>query len=140
MHSRFARFAAARQVRFHLLALFAVQHAQRVQLINFLELFAGHAIAASVSSSRRILSALRTQVFTVPSGCFICSAISVCENPSKYASSITIRWLSFSFSKALFNLRDRSIDSALSGKSLNRAGFSTRSSSSALANNTPTTE
>ncbi len=34
------------------------------------------------SSSRRIFKAVRTQVFTVPSGCPIFSAISVCESPS----------------------------------------------------------
>src|SRR5216684_5970860 len=45
-------------------------------------------IGLSASSWRRFLSAVRTQVFTVPSGWPMRSAISDCESPSKYASSI----------------------------------------------------
>ena len=38
-------------------------------------------MALSVSSSRSAFSAVRTQVLTVPSGCFIRSAISVDDQP-----------------------------------------------------------
>ncbi len=41
-----------------------------------------HAGATSPNCSRSVFKAVRTQVLTVPSGCFIRAAISDCERPS----------------------------------------------------------
>src|SRR5947209_2338483 len=77
-----ARVATIAEMILNLKLFLLLQRAQRIELEEFLPLHAGHAVAASRSSCRRVLSALRTQVLTVPSGCFMRSAISVCDKPS----------------------------------------------------------
>src|SRR5438270_4105567 len=77
-----------------------VRQAQGVEFVLVAQFIAFHADTAVPSAPRRFLSAVRTQVFTVPRGCPMRSAISVWESPSKYASSIALRWFGFSFSIA----------------------------------------
>ena len=97
--------AFAIEVRADLAALRFFGHADGVELVMFAQFVAVHAGTTAPSSSRKFLSAARTQVFTVPSGWPMRSAISVCDSPSKYASSITWRWLGESFSTADFTRR-----------------------------------
>ena len=83
--------AFAIQVRTDLAALRFFGHADGVEFVMFAQFVAVHAGTTAPSSSRKFLSAARTQVFTVPSGWPMRSAISVCDSPSKYANSITWR-------------------------------------------------
>ena len=69
--------AFAIQVRADLAALRLVGHADGVQFVMFAQFVAVHAGTAAPSSSRKFFSAARTQVFTVPSGWPMRSAISV---------------------------------------------------------------
>ncbi len=81
-------------VRFHLRALFAFEHAESVLFVEQSELFAGHHELASPSDSRSRSSPLRIQLFTVPSASPVVAAISLCDRPSKNASSIARRCFS----------------------------------------------
>ena len=80
---RHTHLASAIQVRAYFASLRFFGHTDSKQLVMFLEFFAVHGATAIPSSARRLFNAVRTHVFTVPNGCPIFSAISVCESPSK---------------------------------------------------------
>src|SRR5580658_10902297 len=90
LHARHTNLALSLQVSANLATLRFFGDVQGVKLIMLAEFFAVHD-ATTPSSSRRLCNAVRTQVLIVPSGCPIWTAISDCDNPSKYASSITAR-------------------------------------------------
>ena len=60
-----------------------LQRPERVQLVEVAQIIASHTVTGSPNSSRSSFRALRTQVLTVPRGCLMRSAISLCERPSK---------------------------------------------------------
>src|SRR5579863_3970837 len=89
--SRDALIARAGQMRLQLRALFSLQHAEGVLFVERCELFAIHHERASPSDSRSRSSPPRIQLFTVPSASPVAAAISLCDRPSKKASSIARR-------------------------------------------------
>src|SRR6202140_4131940 len=80
--------ARACQVRFQVGASLVIEHAQRVLFVERSELFAIHHERASSSDSRSRSRPPRIQLFTVPSASPMVAEISLCDRPSKYASSI----------------------------------------------------
>ena len=68
------------------------------------------------SASRRWRSARRVRVLTVPSGQSRCSAISDCDSPSRYASTMTVR------SSSGMPARDASISDLVSPRSAAASG------------------
>src|SRR5579863_7806020 len=80
--------AGARQMLFEFRALFSLQHAEGVLFVEGSEMFASHHELASPRDSRSRSSPPRIQLFTVPSASPMAEAISLCDIPSKNASSI----------------------------------------------------
>ena len=91
--STVANFTPPAQMVIDFDPLLRVEHTKGVEFVHIAQILAshGHATASSPISSRRAFSAPRTQVLTVPSGFCNLPAISVCDIPSKYASSSTRR-------------------------------------------------
>src|ERR1700722_5267961 len=85
--------------RFERSFLFAFQNAEGVKV----EVFRPSWMSVHDNKFRfKLSTALRMRVFTVPSGSPVLLAISLCVNPSKYASSIAARCSLGRFSNALF--------------------------------------
>src|ERR1700689_3315663 len=86
-------------VRFERSFLFALQNAEGVEV----EIFRPSWMPVHGDKVRfKLSTAVRIRVFTVPSGSPVLVAISLCVNPSKYASSIAARCSVERFSKAPF--------------------------------------
>src|SRR6202035_2325116 len=86
-------------VRFDRSLLFAFQHAEGVKV----EVFRPSWMSVHDNKFRfKLSTAVRIRVFTVPSGSPVLLAISLCVNPSKYASSMAARCSLGRFSHALF--------------------------------------
>src|SRR5579864_1928516 len=89
VHSSHADLTAALEMRANLAPLWFFGDTHRVEFVMVVQIGAIHDATATPSCSLRLRSAARTQVLMVPSGCPSFSAISVCDIPSKYASSMT---------------------------------------------------
>src|SRR6202167_4874618 len=101
--ARFREFFGARRARGHVRFarsfLFALQNAEGVEV----EVFRPSWMPVHGDKVRfKLSTAVRIRVFTVPSGSPVLVAISLCVNPSKYASSIAARCSVERFSKAPF--------------------------------------
>src|ERR1700689_582536 len=99
----FREFFGARRarghVRFECSFLFTLQNAEGVEV----EVFRPSWMPVHGDKVRfKLSTAVRIRVFTVPSGSPVLVAISLCVNPSKYASSIAARCSEERFSKAPF--------------------------------------
>src|SRR5262245_3113206 len=119
LHFRPAR-RAIRQVR---LEGDAIGFIERIEGVGRRVLRPGVFVTHSANSygarlARSLVRAVRTRVFTVPSGSFNAAAISLWDIPLKNASSMTLRWFSGKVARVWFT-RARSSDCSafLSGSS-----------------------
>src|SRR5689334_12008722 len=115
---------AGGHVREHRRALIGVECVDRERAKNGEGFVVTHLASHRVSSrktanrSRSFCIANRIRVFTVPSGCPVCSAISVWLSPPKYPSSNACRCSSGKSAKAASTKRRRSACSTASDGSL----------------------
>lgn len=82
MYTHTAIGATLTQTILNLSTFGVLGEAKRMQFVFVFQLLTGHMAKVSPKSSRSAFSAPRTHVFTVPSGCFMRSAISLWDNPS----------------------------------------------------------